>query len=156
MTLICHDKRRITSFLLWYSSFAQVMICRWGRSGCYPKCTYIYMYVMFVQSSAVIPTELSQSMHECLMKLIILPPPFSSVAMATLRSIKMEITTPGIVRSKHTGQHDVKLTLQTHLSVPLQAACITVQSFWSRTWTMSKRSRSTFFFCHQNSSDEWI
>lgn len=57
---------------------------------------------MYFQSSAMIPTRLYQTMYECLMKLLILPPPYSAVALRTLRSIKMEMITPGIMMSQYT------------------------------------------------------
>ncbi|XP_029364887.1 phosphoinositide 3-kinase regulatory subunit 6 isoform X2 [Echeneis naucrates] len=43
----------------------------------------------------LIPASLYGRVYDCLMKLLILPLPHSAVALNTLRSVKMEITTPG-------------------------------------------------------------
>ncbi|XP_029998035.1 phosphoinositide 3-kinase regulatory subunit 6 isoform X1 [Sphaeramia orbicularis] len=53
------------------------------------------LYYAVLQSGAVIPRYLYQTVCECLMKLLILPLPYSAVALSTLKSIKMEMTTPG-------------------------------------------------------------
>ncbi|XP_041813189.1 phosphoinositide 3-kinase regulatory subunit 6 isoform X2 [Chelmon rostratus] len=53
------------------------------------------LYYVVIQSGATIPTSLYQTVYECLMKLLILPSPYSAVALSTLRSIKMEMITPG-------------------------------------------------------------
>ncbi|XP_044038345.1 phosphoinositide 3-kinase regulatory subunit 6 isoform X2 [Siniperca chuatsi] len=53
------------------------------------------LYYVVIQSGAMIPTSLYQTVHESLMKLLTLPSPYSAVALSTLRSIKMEMTTPG-------------------------------------------------------------
>ncbi|XP_070778687.1 phosphoinositide 3-kinase regulatory subunit 6 isoform X2 [Enoplosus armatus] len=50
---------------------------------------------MVGKSGAMNPTSLYQTVYECLMKLLILPSPYCAVALNTLRSIKMEMTTPG-------------------------------------------------------------
>ncbi|XP_077940715.1 phosphoinositide 3-kinase regulatory subunit 6 isoform X1 [Gasterosteus aculeatus] len=48
-----------------------------------------------MQSGVMIPTSVYQKLYECLMKLLMFPSPYSSVALSTLRGIKMEMTTPG-------------------------------------------------------------
>ncbi|XP_060946718.1 phosphoinositide 3-kinase regulatory subunit 6 [Limanda limanda] len=48
-----------------------------------------------IQSGSLIPRSLYQRVDECLMKLLILPMPYSTVALSTLSSVKMEMTTPG-------------------------------------------------------------
>ncbi|XP_070778688.1 phosphoinositide 3-kinase regulatory subunit 6 isoform X3 [Enoplosus armatus] len=53
------------------------------------------LYYVVIQSGAMNPTSLYQTVYECLMKLLILPSPYCAVALNTLRSIKMEMTTPG-------------------------------------------------------------
>ncbi|XP_038550309.1 phosphoinositide 3-kinase regulatory subunit 6 [Micropterus salmoides] len=53
------------------------------------------LYYVIIQSDVMIPTSLYQKVNESLMKLLILPSPYSSVALSTLRSIKMEMATPG-------------------------------------------------------------
>ncbi|XP_067472319.1 phosphoinositide 3-kinase regulatory subunit 6 isoform X1 [Thunnus thynnus] len=53
------------------------------------------LYYVVIQSGAVTPTKLYQRVSECLMKLLILPLPYAAVALSILRSIKMEMTTPG-------------------------------------------------------------
>ncbi|XP_078124976.1 phosphoinositide 3-kinase regulatory subunit 6 isoform X1 [Sander vitreus] len=53
------------------------------------------LYYAVIQSGVMIPTSVYQTVYECLMKLLILPCPYSAVALSTLRSIKMEMTTPG-------------------------------------------------------------
>lgn len=53
------------------------------------------LYYAVIQSGVMIPSSLYQTVYECLMKLLILPLPYSAVALHTLRSIKMEMTTPG-------------------------------------------------------------
>ncbi|KAI3360150.1 hypothetical protein L3Q82_014469 [Scortum barcoo] len=53
------------------------------------------LYYVVIQAGAMIPTSLYQTVRECLMKLLTLPSPYSAVALSTLRSIKMEMTTPG-------------------------------------------------------------
>lgn len=47
------------------------------------------------QSGVMIPTSVYQAVFECVMKLLTLPSPYSAVALSTVRSIKMEMTTPG-------------------------------------------------------------
>ncbi|XP_035510884.1 phosphoinositide 3-kinase regulatory subunit 6-like [Morone saxatilis] len=53
------------------------------------------LYYVVIQSGAMIPTSLYQVVYECLTKLLILPLPYSAVALSTLRSIKVEMITPG-------------------------------------------------------------
>ncbi|XP_051244356.1 phosphoinositide 3-kinase regulatory subunit 6 isoform X2 [Dicentrarchus labrax] len=53
------------------------------------------LYYVVIQSGAMIPTSLYQVVYECLIKLLILPLPYSAVALSTLRSIKVEMITPG-------------------------------------------------------------
>ncbi|CAB1433428.1 unnamed protein product [Pleuronectes platessa] len=53
------------------------------------------LYYAVIQSGSLIPRSLYQRVDECLMKLLILPMPYSSVALSTLSSVKMEMTTPG-------------------------------------------------------------
>ncbi|KAF1379129.1 hypothetical protein PFLUV_G00172870 [Perca fluviatilis] len=53
------------------------------------------LYYAVIQSGVMIPTSVYQMVYECLMKLLILPSPYSAVAVSTLRSIRMEMTTPG-------------------------------------------------------------
>ncbi|KAJ0001481.1 hypothetical protein NQD34_006501 [Periophthalmus magnuspinnatus] len=53
------------------------------------------LYYVVLQSPAVIPVRLYQSMYGCLMRLLILPLPHCAVALSTLKSIKTELFTPG-------------------------------------------------------------
>ncbi|XP_026216888.1 phosphoinositide 3-kinase regulatory subunit 6 isoform X2 [Anabas testudineus] len=53
------------------------------------------LYYVVIQSGSMIPPSLYQNMHKCLMKMLMLPLPFSAVALSTLRSIEMETITPG-------------------------------------------------------------
>ncbi|KAI9533352.1 hypothetical protein NQZ68_024406 [Dissostichus eleginoides] len=53
------------------------------------------LYSVVIKSGVMIPTSLFQTVYDRLMKLLILPSPYSTVARSTMRSIKMEITTPG-------------------------------------------------------------
>ncbi|XP_040918256.1 phosphoinositide 3-kinase regulatory subunit 6 isoform X2 [Toxotes jaculatrix] len=53
------------------------------------------LYYVVIQPCSMIPTSLYQRVYTCLTKLLILPLPYSAVALSTLRSIKMEMTTPG-------------------------------------------------------------
>ncbi|KAK9535552.1 hypothetical protein VZT92_007927 [Zoarces viviparus] len=53
------------------------------------------IYYAVMQSGVMIPTSVYQTLYECMMRLLILPSPYSAVALSTLRSIKMEMTTPG-------------------------------------------------------------
>ncbi|XP_058509732.1 phosphoinositide 3-kinase regulatory subunit 6 isoform X2 [Solea solea] len=53
------------------------------------------LYYVVIQSVTIIPANLYQRVCECLLKLLILPLPYSAVALSTLRSIRMEMTTPG-------------------------------------------------------------
>uniref|UniRef100_A0A3Q0T1Q7 Phosphoinositide-3-kinase, regulatory subunit 6b n=1 Tax=Amphilophus citrinellus TaxID=61819 RepID=A0A3Q0T1Q7_AMPCI len=48
-----------------------------------------------IQSGVTLHKSLYQNLYECLVKLLILPSPYSTVALHTLRSIKMEMTAPG-------------------------------------------------------------
>ncbi|XP_010787481.1 phosphoinositide 3-kinase regulatory subunit 6-like, partial [Notothenia coriiceps] len=52
------------------------------------------LYSVVIESGVMIPTSLFQTAYDRLMKLLILPSPYSTVAHSTMRSIKMEITTP--------------------------------------------------------------
>ncbi|XP_078017792.1 phosphoinositide 3-kinase regulatory subunit 6 isoform X1 [Epinephelus lanceolatus] len=58
------------------------------------------LYYAVIQSGVMIPSSLYQTVYECLMKLLILPSPYSAVALHTLRSIKMEMNTPGSLYQK--------------------------------------------------------
>ncbi|XP_039901715.1 phosphoinositide 3-kinase regulatory subunit 6 [Simochromis diagramma] len=53
------------------------------------------LYYVVIQSGVTIPKGLYHKAYECLGKLLILPSPYSAVALHTLRSIKMEMTAPG-------------------------------------------------------------
>ncbi|TNN59095.1 Phosphoinositide 3-kinase regulatory subunit 6 [Liparis tanakae] len=53
------------------------------------------LYYVVMQSGVMIPTSVYQAVFECVMKLLTLPSPYSAVALSTVRSIKMEMTTPG-------------------------------------------------------------
>ncbi|XP_034449804.1 phosphoinositide 3-kinase regulatory subunit 6 [Hippoglossus hippoglossus] len=53
------------------------------------------LYYAVIQSGSMIPRSLYQRVDECLMKLLILPIPYSAVALSTLSSVKMEMITPG-------------------------------------------------------------
>ncbi|XP_053300210.1 phosphoinositide 3-kinase regulatory subunit 6 [Pleuronectes platessa] len=53
------------------------------------------LYYAVIQSGSLIPRSLYQRVDECLMKLLILPIPYSTVALSTLSNVKMEMTTPG-------------------------------------------------------------
>ncbi|KAM8723784.1 phosphoinositide 3-kinase regulatory subunit 6 [Acanthopagrus schlegelii] len=53
------------------------------------------LYYVVIQSGAMIPSSLYQTAYERLIKLLILPKPYSAVALSTLRSIRMEMITPG-------------------------------------------------------------
>ncbi|GLD60400.1 phosphoinositide 3-kinase regulatory subunit 6-like isoform X1 [Lates japonicus] len=53
------------------------------------------LYYAALQSGFMIPTSLYKRAYKCLMNLLTLPLPHSAVALSTLRSIKMEMTTPG-------------------------------------------------------------
>lgn len=64
------------------------------------SCVYVIpvlhtLYYVVLQSSALISPRLYQTMYDSLMKLLILPLPYSPVALSTLKSIKMEMFTPG-------------------------------------------------------------
>ncbi|KAK2833859.1 hypothetical protein Q5P01_017748 [Channa striata] len=53
------------------------------------------LYYVVIQPGSVVPSSLYQHVFDCLMKLLILPLPYSAVALSSLRSIKMEMNTPG-------------------------------------------------------------
>ncbi|XP_068434416.1 phosphoinositide 3-kinase regulatory subunit 6 [Clinocottus analis] len=53
------------------------------------------LYYVVMQSGVTIPTSVYQAVYESMMKLLILPSPYSSVVLSTLRCIEMEMTTPG-------------------------------------------------------------
>ncbi|XP_050929795.1 phosphoinositide 3-kinase regulatory subunit 6 isoform X2 [Lates calcarifer] len=53
------------------------------------------LYYTALQSGFMIPTSLYKRVYKCLTNLLILPLPLSAVALSTLKSIKMEMTTPG-------------------------------------------------------------
>ncbi|XP_042249158.1 phosphoinositide 3-kinase regulatory subunit 6 isoform X2 [Thunnus maccoyii] len=68
----------------------------------HPSCSVLLIKIlvkelekMLKRSGAMTPTKLYQRVSECLMKLLILPLPYAAVAPSILRSIKMEMTTPG-------------------------------------------------------------
>ncbi|XP_068575250.1 phosphoinositide 3-kinase regulatory subunit 6 [Cebidichthys violaceus] len=112
------------------------------------------IYYVVVQSSVMIPTSVYQTVYECMMKLLILPTPYSAVALSTLRSIKMEMTTPGsLYHRRVTAEQNLKnehFTLQEKVfvladpavfSAPLEAAVRThleASSFLGDTSTMEK------------------
>nr|XP_020478742.1 phosphoinositide 3-kinase regulatory subunit 6-like [Monopterus albus] len=67
------------------------------------------LYYVVIQSGSTIPTSLYQKVYECLIKLLILPLPQSTVALRTLRSIKMEMTTPGSLYERRvTAEQNLK------------------------------------------------
>ncbi|XP_034394726.1 phosphoinositide 3-kinase regulatory subunit 6 isoform X2 [Cyclopterus lumpus] len=93
------------------------------------------LYYVVMQSGVMIPTSVYQTVYECMMKLLILPSPYSGVALSTLRSIKMEMTTPGsLYHRRVTAEQNLKnehLTLQEKVfvladpavfSAPMEAA----------------------------------
>ncbi|XP_035766692.1 phosphoinositide 3-kinase regulatory subunit 6 [Neolamprologus brichardi] len=53
------------------------------------------LYYVVIQAGVTIPKGLYHKAYQCLGKLLILPSPYSTVALHTLRSIKMELTAPG-------------------------------------------------------------
>lgn len=53
------------------------------------------LYYVVLQSPGLITPRLYQAMYNCLMRLLVLPLPYSAVAQRTLKSIKMEMFTPG-------------------------------------------------------------
>ncbi|XP_068606259.1 phosphoinositide 3-kinase regulatory subunit 6 [Brachionichthys hirsutus] len=53
------------------------------------------LYYLIIQSGDKIPACLYKTVNEGLMKLLTLPSPYSDMALGTLRSIKIEMTTPG-------------------------------------------------------------
>ncbi|KAM3598035.1 uncharacterized protein V6R79_012591 [Siganus canaliculatus] len=68
-----------------------------GKTRCYVHVVPVLhtLYYVIIQSGAMIPSCLYRSLYQSLMKLLILPEPYSAVALKTLRSIKMEMITPG-------------------------------------------------------------
>lgn len=54
----------------------------------------------------MIPSSLYQTAYERLIKLLILPKPYSAVALSTLRSIRMEMITPGVMHSGKSTTHN--------------------------------------------------
>ncbi|XP_026181177.1 phosphoinositide 3-kinase regulatory subunit 6 [Mastacembelus armatus] len=88
-----------------------------------------------VQSGSPVPQNLYQTVCQCLMKLLILPVPYSTVALSMLGRIKMEMTTPGFLyqrriiaeqnlKNKHfTSQEKVFVLADPAVfSAPLEAA----------------------------------
>uniref|UniRef100_A0A672GXK9 Phosphoinositide-3-kinase, regulatory subunit 6b n=1 Tax=Salarias fasciatus TaxID=181472 RepID=A0A672GXK9_SALFA len=53
------------------------------------------LHTLYYVSGVTIPNSLYQRVSECLTKLLILPLPYSAVVQQTLRSISMEMITPG-------------------------------------------------------------
>lgn len=53
------------------------------------------LYYVVLQSPALISPRLYQTMYACLMRLLVLPRPYSAVALNTLKHIKTEMFTPG-------------------------------------------------------------
>ncbi|KAK2894205.1 phosphoinositide 3-kinase regulatory subunit 6 isoform X2 [Channa argus] len=53
------------------------------------------LYYVVIQSGSMVRSSLYQHVFECLTNMLILPLPYSAVALGTLRSIKMEMNTPG-------------------------------------------------------------
>ncbi|XP_029294038.1 phosphoinositide 3-kinase regulatory subunit 6 isoform X2 [Cottoperca gobio] len=67
------------------------------------------LYYVVIKSGDMIPTSVYQTVYECLMKLLILPSPYSAVALSVLRNIKMEMTTPGsLYQRKVTAEQNLK------------------------------------------------
>nr|XP_046271007.1 phosphoinositide 3-kinase regulatory subunit 6 isoform X2 [Scatophagus argus] len=112
------------------------------------------LYYVVIQSGVMIPASLYQTVYECLMKLLILPSPCSAVVLSTLRSIKMEMTTPGSLYQRRViAEQNVKndhFTVQEKVfvladpavfSAPLEAtvrAYLEASSFLRNTLTMEK------------------
>ncbi|KAM6914128.1 phosphoinositide 3-kinase regulatory subunit 6 [Lycodopsis pacificus] len=112
------------------------------------------IYYAVMQSGVMIPTSVYQTLYECMMKLLILPSPYSAVALSTLRSIKMEMTTPGsLYHRRVTTEQNLTnelVTLQEKVfvladpavfSAPLEAAVRThleVSSFLRDTSTVER------------------
>ncbi|KAM9346026.1 phosphoinositide 3-kinase regulatory subunit 6 [Symphorus nematophorus] len=88
------------------------------------------LYYAVFQASAVIPISLYQTVCECLTKLLILPLPYSAVALSTLRSIKMEMITPGsLYQRRVTAEQNLKtghFTLQEKVFVLADPAVFSV------------------------------
>ncbi|XP_073350178.1 phosphoinositide 3-kinase regulatory subunit 6 [Pagrus major] len=114
------------------------------------------LYYVVIQSGAMIPSSLYQTVYECLIKLLILPKPYSAVALSTLRSIRMEMITPGsLYQRRVTAEHSLKnehFTLQEKVfvltdpavfSLPLEAAVrahLEASSLLRNTRTMEKEA----------------
>ncbi|XP_075942791.1 phosphoinositide 3-kinase regulatory subunit 6 [Anarhichas minor] len=112
------------------------------------------IYYAVMQSGVMIPTSVYQTVYESMMKLLILPSPYSAVALSTLRSIKMEMTTPGsLYHRRVTAEQNLKnelFTLQEKVfvladsavfSAPLEAAVRThleASSFLRDTSTLER------------------
>ncbi|XP_069380774.1 phosphoinositide 3-kinase regulatory subunit 6 isoform X2 [Paralichthys olivaceus] len=58
------------------------------------------LYYSIIQSDSTIPRSLYQRVHECLMRLLILPRPHSAVVLSTLSSVQTEMTTPGSLHQR--------------------------------------------------------
>lgn len=54
----------------------------------------------------MIPSSLYQTVYERLINLLILPKPYSAVALSTLRRIKMEMITPGVMHIEKSATHN--------------------------------------------------
>ncbi|XP_030262855.1 phosphoinositide 3-kinase regulatory subunit 6 [Sparus aurata] len=66
------------------------------------------------KSGAMIPSSLYQTVYEHLINLLILPKPYSAVALSTLRRIKMEMITPGsLYQRRVTAEQRLKNELYT-------------------------------------------
>lgn len=125
-----------------------------------PSCMHVIpvlhtLYYVVLQSAATIPTSLYQTVCECLMNLLILPSPYSAVALSTLRSIKMEMITPGSLYQRRViAEQNLKnehFTLQEKVfvladpdvfSVPLEAtvrAHLEVSGFPRNTTSMEEK-----------------
>ncbi|XP_037648943.1 phosphoinositide 3-kinase regulatory subunit 6 [Sebastes umbrosus] len=112
------------------------------------------LYYVVIQSGITIPTSVYQIVYECLMKLLILPSPYSAVALSTLRIIKMEMTTPGSLyqrrvtaeqnlRSEHFNLQEKVFVLADPavFSAPMEAAVrshLETSSYLRDTSTMQK------------------
>ncbi|CAN9505795.1 unnamed protein product [Ophioblennius macclurei] len=75
----------------------QQRLCKTHKSMSYLSIMPVLhtLYYVVIQSGVTIPNSLYQSVSKCLTKLLILPLPYSAVVLQTLRSINMEMTTPG-------------------------------------------------------------
>ncbi|XP_030591381.1 phosphoinositide 3-kinase regulatory subunit 6 [Archocentrus centrarchus] len=112
------------------------------------------LYYVVIQSGVTLHKSLYQNLYECLVKLLILPSPYSTVALHTLRSIKMEMTAPGSLylkrviaeqnmKNEHFAMREKVFVLADPavFSAPLEAtvkAYLNVASWLRNTQTMEK------------------